>query len=123
MDIQTNLRNVLAELPDGVRLVAVSKFHPAEAIREAYEAGIDTLAEYRARKDAIGARIAALKESAPPPVKTISPAEFAAAHREDLKKLLDDDTDPAEKNHILRGFVRAIIFHRQTSAFVIQYYI
>ena len=39
MDIQTNLRNVLAELPDGVRLVAVSKFHPAEAIREAYEAG------------------------------------------------------------------------------------
>lgn len=94
-----------------------------ERIREAYEAGIDTLEEYRARKDAIGARIAALKESAPPPVKTISPAEFAAAHREDLKKLLDDDTDPAEKNHILRGFVRAIIFHRQTSAFVIQYYI
>ena len=39
MDIQTNLRNVLAGLPKGVRLVAVSKFHPAEAIREAYEAG------------------------------------------------------------------------------------
>ena len=39
MDIQTNLRNVLAELPEGVRLVAVSKFHPAEAIEEAYRAG------------------------------------------------------------------------------------
>lgn len=39
MDIQTNLRNVLAELPEGVRLVAVSKYHPAEAIEEAYRAG------------------------------------------------------------------------------------
>ena len=39
MDIQTNLKQVLSELPSGVRLVAVSKFHPAEAIREAYEAG------------------------------------------------------------------------------------
>lgn len=39
MDIQTNLKNVLADLPAGVRLVAVSKFHPAETIREAYAAG------------------------------------------------------------------------------------
>ena len=39
MDIQTNLKQVLSELPSGVRLVAVSKFYPAEAIREAYEAG------------------------------------------------------------------------------------
>lgn len=39
MDIQENLRAVLAELPQGVRLVAVSKYHPDEAILEAYEAG------------------------------------------------------------------------------------
>jgi len=30
---------LLAELPQGVRLVAVSKFHPNEAIEEAYQAG------------------------------------------------------------------------------------
>lgn len=93
-----------------------------ERIREAYEAGVDTLEEYRTRKAAIEARIAALKESAPPPVKPITPAEFAAAHQEDLRRLLDDNTAPADKNDILRGFVRQIIFHRQTSAFVIQYY-
>ena len=39
MDIQTNLKEVLAELPQNVRLVAVSKFHPNEAIEEAYTAG------------------------------------------------------------------------------------
>ena len=39
MDIQANLKEVLSELPTGVRLVAVSKFHPKEAILEAYQAG------------------------------------------------------------------------------------
>ena len=39
MDIQANLKEVIAELPTNVRLVAVSKFHPAEAIEAAYSAG------------------------------------------------------------------------------------
>lgn len=39
MNITENLRQVLHELPEGVRLVAVSKFHPEEAIKEAYLAG------------------------------------------------------------------------------------
>lgn len=38
MDIQANLKEVIAELPTNVRLVAVSKFHPAEAIEAAYSA-------------------------------------------------------------------------------------
>lgn len=39
MSITDNLKQVLAALPAGVRLVAVSKFHPDEAIEEAYAAG------------------------------------------------------------------------------------
>ena len=39
MSISTNLKQVWEELPQGVRLVAVSKFHPNEAILEAYRAG------------------------------------------------------------------------------------
>lgn len=37
--ISENLTLLLGELPQDVRLVAVSKFHPAEAILEAYRAG------------------------------------------------------------------------------------
>lgn len=37
--IAENLKQVLCELPKEVRLVAVSKFHPNEAIEEAYRAG------------------------------------------------------------------------------------
>ena len=37
--IKDNLRRVALSLPAGVKLVAVSKFHPAEAIEEAYAEG------------------------------------------------------------------------------------
>ena len=39
MSIRENLKEVLTDLPQGVRLVAVSKFHPVEALEEAYAAG------------------------------------------------------------------------------------
>ena len=38
-DVKGNLKDVLSTLPDGVRLVAVSKFHPAEYREEAYREG------------------------------------------------------------------------------------
>ena len=39
MDIECNIQKIKSELPSGVKLVAVSKFHPVEALREAYDAG------------------------------------------------------------------------------------
>ncbi|MBQ6652328.1 MAG: YggS family pyridoxal phosphate-dependent enzyme [Prevotella sp.] len=39
MSIAQNLRQIRSSLPEGVRLVAVSKFHPAADIMEAYAAG------------------------------------------------------------------------------------
>ena len=51
MSIADNLKQVLAELPQGVRLVAVSKFHPNEAIEEAYQAGQRILEKQSAGND------------------------------------------------------------------------
>ena len=48
--IAQRLDNILATLPAGVRLVAVSKFHPAETIREAYDAGQRCFGESRAQE-------------------------------------------------------------------------
>lgn len=39
MSIQTTIKEITDELPAGVKLVAISKYHPAEMIKEAYEAG------------------------------------------------------------------------------------
>ena len=38
-DVQGNLKKVLADLPEGVRLVAISKYHPNEYIQAAYDLG------------------------------------------------------------------------------------
>jgi len=38
-DVKGNLREVLGNLPEGVRLVAISKFHPNEYIEAAYDEG------------------------------------------------------------------------------------
>lgn len=47
LEIACRLSQVRASLPEGVKLVAVSKTHPAEAIREAYEAGQRVFGESR----------------------------------------------------------------------------
>ena len=38
-DVKGNLKQVLADLPLGVRVVAISKYHPNESIEAAYEEG------------------------------------------------------------------------------------
>ena len=38
-DVKGNLRRILPTLPHGVRLVAISKYHPSEYIVEAYDEG------------------------------------------------------------------------------------
>ena len=48
--IAENIRNVRAHIPAGVTLVCVSKFHPVEAIREAYDAGERHFGESRVQE-------------------------------------------------------------------------
>ena len=47
MNIQERLHRILGTLPTGVKLVAVSKFHPAERLQEAYDAGQRIFGESR----------------------------------------------------------------------------
>ena len=37
--VAERIKEVIGSLPEGVRLCAVSKYHPAEMIQEAYVAG------------------------------------------------------------------------------------
>lgn len=48
--IAENIRKIRESLPEGVTLVAVSKFHPAQAIQEAYEAGQRNFGESRVQE-------------------------------------------------------------------------
>ena len=49
-EIEQNLARIRSTLLEGVELVAMSKFHPAEAIREAYDAGQRLFGESRVQE-------------------------------------------------------------------------
>lgn len=51
--IAENIRKIRESLPESVTLVAVSKFHPAEAIKEAYNAGQRNFGESRVQELAV----------------------------------------------------------------------
>lgn len=57
MNITERLHRIWATLPEGVHLVAVSKFHPAERIEEAYNAGQRIFGESRPQEMAAKAAI------------------------------------------------------------------
>ena len=50
VDVRANIERVLSEIPAGVRLVAVSKFHPVEKLMTAYEAGQRRFGESRVQE-------------------------------------------------------------------------
>ena len=50
MSISSNLKKIKSHLPEGVKLIAVSKFHPVEVIREAYDAGQRIFGENRVQE-------------------------------------------------------------------------
>ncbi|MDE6866769.1 MAG: YggS family pyridoxal phosphate-dependent enzyme, partial [Muribaculaceae bacterium] len=50
MSIASEIIRLHEMLPEGVRLCAVSKFHPASAIREAYDAGQRIFGESRVQE-------------------------------------------------------------------------
>lgn len=50
MSVKENLLRIKSEIPDGVELVAVSKFHPVESLREAYDAGQRMFGESRVQE-------------------------------------------------------------------------
>lgn len=50
MSIAQNLQHITEQLPAGIKLVAVSKFHPVERIMEAYDAGQRIFGENRAQE-------------------------------------------------------------------------
>ncbi len=56
-DIATAIRELKEELPSNVKLVAVSKFHPAEAVMEAYNAGQRVFGESRPQELAAKAAV------------------------------------------------------------------
>ena len=90
-------------------------------IRAAYEDGIDTLAEYRSRKDEIIAEIDALNQTKPTPkssVITLKDKKRVQCELMNLKTILQDELiSIEEKNVMLRNSVDKVVYDRKANTF------
>lgn len=103
--IAENLQKVRASIPAGVTLVAVSKYHPVEALQEAYEAGQRIFGE--SRENEMRDKVKALPEDVvwhfighlqSNKVKYIAPF-VTLIHSIDSEKLLDEVEKQAIRWH------------------------
>lgn len=116
MDIKNNVAKIRASLPAGVKLVAVSKFHPAETVKEAYDAGQKQFGESRVQEltakqpllptDIEWHFIGTLQTNK---VKYIAPFIAMIQSVDSLKLLQEIDRQAAKCNRIIRILVEVHI--------------
>lgn len=94
--VKENLNKVRASVPEGVTLVAVSKYHPVEALQEAYDAGQRIFGE--SRENELKMKVEALPDDIEwhfighlqtNKVKYLAPV-VSLIHSIDTEKLLDE---------------------------------
>ncbi|MGN0621048.1 MAG: recombinase family protein [Porcipelethomonas sp.] len=96
-----------------------------DRVKEAYEAGIDTLEEYRTNKQKILGRISELEKSCKPPETTQKDInkKLSKTIRKGLEILEDTNCSESIKNITLRSFVRQIVYMKKTQSIEILYQI
>lgn len=121
MSIATNLQKVLATLPSGVRLVAVSKTHPVEEIKIAYASGQRLFGENKAQE-------LSAKYSLLPPdiewhfighlqtnkVKYIAPFVSVIHSIDSLKLLMAINKEAAKNSRVIEGLLQFHIAGEET---------
>ena len=119
--IQNHLQNITNELPQGVTLVAVSKYHPASDILEAYHAGQRVFGENLARemqnkhdilpKDIQWHFIGHLQKNK---VKYIAPFVSMIQSVDSIQLLQEIDRQAAKHNRIIPCLLQIHIAQEQT---------
>ena len=130
-DLSGGIINVeIAEPKHSVNKAAISALLAAEKrklkrVKDAYEAGVDTLEEYTENKLAIMKRIKALEsESAPSDTKEDTAVKSVRQKMSNiLPKLKQNAISEAAKNELLKSFVSDIVFDRTNSTIQIHYYV
>ena len=119
--IQNHLQNITNELPQGVTLVAVSKYHPASDIIEAYHAGQRVFGENLARemqnkhdilpKDIQWHFIGHLQKNK---VKYIAPFVSMIQSVDSIQLLQEIDRQAAKHNRIIPCLLQIHVAQEQT---------
>lgn len=84
-------------------------------VKEAYENGIDTLEEYKANKERINAEIERLHSKTGGNEKEMALDDkkfFAEKHLNILERLMSSETSDAEKNRLIKQFIKRLTYYK-----------
>lgn len=93
-------------------------------IKEAYENGIDTLAEYKANKERINAELEQLRSRTEVSEKEITPEEkkaFAKKHLKTLERLKSSEITEGEKNRLIKQFIKYATYYKSEHRVTVVY--
>ena len=112
--------------PDYEHLIAVERVK-LRRVLEAYEAGIDTLQEYAAKKARLSAGIAELERQAAEAEQktrdeTIDPMSYRKKVLDVLAVVKDPSTSEAEKNQALRSIISYIVYDKPARSLAVFFY-
>lgn len=107
---------------DNINEVLLQKeYKKLERVKEAFEAGIDSLEEYKLNKTRIQSRIAELEVSIPKPTEDEIRDRMKLKLSEVLARIKDSKVSENEKNNYLRSVIADIIFDRKNMTIQITY--
>jgi hypothetical protein len=107
---------------DNLNAVLLEKeYKKLERVKEAYEAGIDPIEEYKMNKLRIQSRITELEAAAAQPSRDETAAGFGMKSGAVMDKLMSADISENEKNAMLRELISHITFDRRNMTIRIVY--
>lgn len=106
---------------DAEQVLLDKEYKRLARVKEAYEAGIDSLEEYRRNKAAITERICVLEQRLNRPAPSQRQMTFRGRLKDVLARLDAPAVSEAEKNELLRSFVSKIVFDRKAGTIEVFY--
>lgn len=107
---------------DNINAVLLEKeYKKLERVKEAFEAGIDTIEEYKMNKTRIQNRIAELEVTVPQPSQEEMIEHFKDKAKLVIDKISSEDFAEDDKNSMLRELISHITFNRKNMSIQIAY--
>ncbi len=130
LDVNIEIRcNKKIEIKENINKQLEKEYNKLERVKSAYEAGVDTLEEYKTNKERIIKQIELLK------AKQLSSTDYKELDMEERRKIIitrisnfekllnDPNSTQTTLNQALKEFVSHIVFSRKDNAFAIYYYV
>lgn len=107
---------------DNINEILLEKeYKKLERVKEAFEAGIDSLEEYKLNKTRIKNRIAELENTVFRPMEEEITDKMKANISDVLDRLRDSQVSENEKNTLLRSIISSIVFDKKNMTIQIKY--